>query len=150
MKALFVVALSVIAAPVHAEAVSGPATVADGDTLDVGGRKIRLFGIDAPELKQTCDLSGQSWACGEESARQLSELVGSQDVHCAGNEVDTYGRLLAVCTGPYGELNKLMVEHGWATAFRQYSQNYIAGELRARSGKQGLWAASHEARRHRP
>ena len=32
---------------------SGRADVIDGDTLDVAGTRIRLFGIDAPEVSQT-------------------------------------------------------------------------------------------------
>ena len=32
-------------------AFTGPARVIDGDTLDVGGVRIRLHGIDAPESK---------------------------------------------------------------------------------------------------
>ena len=44
--------------------VTGPATIIDGDTIVVAGERIRLQGIDAPELQQTCTAYGQPWACG--------------------------------------------------------------------------------------
>lgn len=130
-----------IAAPAAAETVSGPATVIDGDTLKVGERRVRLFGIDAPEAQQTCDRRGETWACGEESASQLRALVGSRQVACPGDEIDQYGRLVAVCSVGYVELNKTMVAEGWATAFRKYSTAYVADEIRAGSGRRGLWAS---------
>ena len=42
-----------------AEDISGKARVVDGDTIYVGSTKIRLFGIDAPEQKQTCTHKGK-------------------------------------------------------------------------------------------
>ena len=38
-----------------AESISGPAVVIDGDTIEVHGSQIRLYGIDAPEAAQTCE-----------------------------------------------------------------------------------------------
>lgn len=131
-----------LAFPASAETVSGTATVIDGDTLEVDGRRVRLFGIDAPELSQTCARDGEDWACGEEAAGQLRALVGSGPVHCRGDEVDQYARLLAVCSTGSLELNRAMVAEGWATAFRQYSQAYVADETRARASRQGLWGST--------
>jgi endonuclease YncB( thermonuclease family) len=58
---------AVVARPSSAD-VSGEPTVIDGDTLVVTGERIRLQGIDAPELHQTCTAYGQEWACGRTSA----------------------------------------------------------------------------------
>jgi len=48
-------------------ALSGPTgaiMVIDADTWDVGGQRVRVFGIDAPELAQTCKKpDGTTWAC---------------------------------------------------------------------------------------
>jgi endonuclease YncB( thermonuclease family) len=139
-------ALLVITAPVQAaaETLSGPAEVIDGDTLAVEGRKIRLFGIDAPELRQTCDRNGEAWACGEESARQLEELVASNPVECTGYEMDQYGRLVAVCRSGGFELNKTLVEQGWATAFRTYSDDYVVSETRAKMARRGIWSSAFD------
>lgn len=133
------------AAPGQAQSVSGDARAADGDSLVVAGQRVRLFGIDAPELDQTCDKDGSVWRCGEAAKAQLAELVAGQRIECRGQGADQYGRILAVCSGRYGEINRIMVEQGWATAFRQYSDAYIAEELRAKAARQGLWSSNFAA-----
>ncbi|MEE4316373.1 MAG: thermonuclease family protein [Erythrobacter sp.] len=138
-------ALSLAAPPAAAETVSGEARVVDGDSLEVAGRRIRLFGIDAPEGTQKCERSGERWACGEASAEQLKGLIGTDSVICEGNERDVYGRLLAVCRVAGVDLNRMMVAGGWATAFRRYSEDYVAEEMRARAAKTGLWASNFMA-----
>lgn len=61
----FVALALLAAAPAHAERIIGDARVVDGDTLEVSGTRIRLFGIDAPESKQQCaNASKQQYACG--------------------------------------------------------------------------------------
>jgi len=113
--------------------------VIDGDTLVIGAATIRLFGIDAPELDQSCSLDGRGWACGEEAAAQLRTITAGQIVHCAGNERDQHGRLVAVCSAAGYDLGATMVEYGWAVAFRRYSGDYIAHEHRAKATKAGIW-----------
>ena len=61
-------------------------------------KRIRLFGIDAPEATQLCYRGAESWPCGEASASELRDLIGSSEVICTGQETDQFGRLLAVCT----------------------------------------------------
>jgi endonuclease YncB( thermonuclease family) len=141
MRVLLILAASLIAFPAVAETVSGSATVVDGDTLGIGERRIRLFGIDAPEAQQTCQRRGETWSCGKESANQLRALIGSKQVACAGDETDQYGRLVAVCSVGYLELNRTMVAEGWATAYRKFSTAYVRDEIRADSGRRGLWAS---------
>jgi endonuclease YncB( thermonuclease family) len=138
------VALAMVSTPAAAEVVGGTAAVADGDTLEVDGRRIRLFGIDAPELAQTCERDGATWACGEEARSQLAALIGDRRVECSGNQSDTFGRLLAVCSVGATDLNRTMVEYGWATAFRRYSDDYVAFEVRARQARLGLWRSSFQ------
>ena len=58
---------------------------------------------------------------------------------CTGHEVDQYGRLVGLCSAGGTELNRAMVSSGWATAFRRYSEDYVAEESRARSARAGLW-----------
>ena len=142
--ALAAILLAAAATPVAAETVSGPAEVLDGDTLAVGDRRVRLFGIDAPEMGQTCDRNGESWACGEEAAGQLRQLTGTGEVICTGQEVDQYGRLVAVCHAGGFDLNKTLVQYGWATAFRQYSDAYIADETRAKMARRGIWSSTFD------
>src|SRR5512143_106246 len=77
--------------------VTGPATVIDGDTIVVEGERVRLQGIDAPELHQTCTAYGQEWPCGQTSAEWLRDRLRGRQVDCIGHARDRYGRLLAVC-----------------------------------------------------
>src|SRR5512132_1349135 len=74
--------------------VAGPVTVIDGDTVVVAGERIRLEGIDAPELHQTCTAYGQQWACGLTSAEWLKEHLKGRQIECVGHARDRYQRLL--------------------------------------------------------
>lgn len=55
------------------EMVSGSVKVIDGDTLVLDGKRIRLVGIDAPELRQVCQRDNQPWPCakGEKGQRTI-------------------------------------------------------------------------------
>lgn len=138
------VVISVIASPLLAQsnALHGEASIVDGDTLRIGETKVRLFGIDAPEFNQKCDRDGARWACGEEAKRQLQTLVEGRVVFCRQRDTDPYGRVVAVCHAGETELNRTMVANGWAVAFRQYADDYVADEVRARADKAGLWKSS--------
>ena len=63
--------------------ITGRAKIIDGDSLEVAGERIRLFGIDAPEARQQCrDTTGQDYACGRDAARVLTALIGGRPVSC--------------------------------------------------------------------
>ena len=130
-----------MAVPAAAQTLSGPVEVIDGDSLVVSGVSVRLFGIDAPEGKQTCTHRGANWQCGEEAATRLRNMIGASPVECRGQSMDTYGRTVAVCMVAGIELNRAMVEAGWATAFRKYSSDYVVDEARAKSAGRGIWAS---------
>lgn len=143
-KAFYFSLLVAVAMPasVSAQTLMGEASAVDGDSLSVAGMSVRLFGIDAPEGKQTCNRNGAQWACGEEAARQLASLVAGQQVVCRGRGTDDYGRTIATCNARGLELNRTMVEHGWAVAFRSYSSDYVPDEERAKAAKRGIWAST--------
>ena len=75
MKWLFVIGLALSPISVSAQDISGSGRAMDGDSLSMAGIAIRLHGVDAPELNQTCAREGQSWACGKESSAKLAQLV---------------------------------------------------------------------------
>jgi endonuclease YncB( thermonuclease family) len=144
MRRLLLPVLLAATTPATAQTISGPAEIVDGDSLLVSGISVRLFGIDAPEGKQTCNRSGATWRCGEEAATQMRNLIGGNPVECRGRDIDTYGRTLAICSVAGMEINRAMVEAGWATAFRKYSQDYVVEETRARAGHRGIWSSQFE------
>ena len=130
------------AGPGSAQLLEGAARAVDGDTLEIDGQRVRLYGIDAPESDQTCQRDGTNWPCGQIAAQQLSALVKGQQVVCNSKGTDHFGRILAVCSaGPEG-LNAVMVEQGWALAYRQYSDDYAAAELSAKNNRLGVWSST--------
>jgi endonuclease YncB( thermonuclease family) len=123
----------------------GNAWVADGDSIEVAGARIRLEGIDAPELDQTClDPDGRSWPCGRAAAHELRAHVRGRDLTCKPMAVDKYRRVLAVCALPDGsDLNAWMVQQGWAVA-SGHAGSYQSEQDEARAAGRGLWAGRFE------
>lgn len=115
---------------------TGTATASDGDSLRVGGDRIRLLGLDAPELDQICwDAAGAEWRCGRAAADKLSELVRAGQVECQPEGTDRYGRTLARCAVAGNDLGARMVRAGLALA----TDAYGADEAAAKRVKTGLW-----------
>ena len=137
---LIAIALSAAACalPAHAE-VSGQARVVDGDSLEIGGARIRLFGIDAPERGQSCRSGGQPWICGGLARLRLEEWISGRAVVCEEKDRDRYGRIVAVCRAGGEDLNAWMVAEGWALAYRRYSEAYADEEARAKAARAGVW-----------
>lgn len=121
-------------------AFAGPAVVVDGDTLHVGGERVRLFGVDAPELSQTCGAGASGVACGQLAADWLRSSVQGRVLQCVSVGTDRYGRLVARCRVGRADLGRSIVEAGWATAYRKYSLDYVDMEQRARAARRGIWA----------
>lgn len=119
--------------------------VVDGDTLELGGEKIRLYGIDAPEAGQSCaKLGGETWACGKAAIAAVERLVAGGDLACDDRGRDDYGRTLAVCTAGDVELNRALVDGGFAWSFRRYSHDYDGAEDAAHARGVGIWQAETE------
>lgn len=120
--------------------VSGTAHVLDGDTIDLGGVRIRLEGIDAPETGQTCGRKWVgTWSCGAAATNVLEKLTLGQDVTCNSTGTDKYGRMLGICRAGAIELNAEMVRQGYAWAFVKYSARYLDVEAEARASRAGVW-----------
>jgi clan AA aspartic protease (TIGR02281 family) len=129
-------------APAHARAdIAGAATVIDGDTIEIGRAKIRLYGIDAPELGQTCVAESQ-WRCGEQAARALDKKIAGEAVACAERGRNPEGLVVAVCRARGEDLGAWLVSEGWALAYRQHAAEYVDAELAARAAHRGVWRGS--------
>ncbi|SLN49392.1 Succinoglycan biosynthesis protein ExoI [Aquimixticola soesokkakensis] len=123
----------------------GAVRVVDGDTLDVGGTRVRLHGVDAPELSQTCkDAGGVTWACGAWSRDQLADLTPNR-VRCSETDVDRYGRVVARCFVGNNDVNAMMVTRGAARAYAKYSADYLGAEAQARAAQRGIWQGDNAA-----
>jgi micrococcal nuclease len=99
--------------PGYDETVSG-CTVTDGDTIRCNGERIRLLGIDTPELPGHCR-EGRECVEGDPYAatRSLADaLVGTIRISRAGE--DRYGRTLATLSSDKGDLSCWQLQHGQA------------------------------------
>lgn len=120
--------------------LAGNANVIDGDTLEIAGIAVRLEGIDAPELRQSCAAEdGRQVACGKRASRALVSAIGGSTVDCEILGQDGYGRLLGDCAVNGENLNARMVRDGWAVAFVKYSDRFAPEESQARSQQAGIW-----------
>jgi endonuclease YncB( thermonuclease family) len=129
-----------LAAPLPGTVLEGRAQVVDGDTIEIAGQRIRLEGIDAPEQAQTCTTANAApWACGKAATRALFELVGQETVACESVGNDKYGRILGLCFLDGEDINRYMVEAGYAWAFVKFSSKYVNEESAARTAKIGIW-----------
>ena len=118
----------------------GVAVVTDGDSIALGGERIRMRGIDAPEYSQTCRRDGADYPCGKLSRQSLVRLIAGRPVSCIGWQRDRYGRLLGDCQAGGVDLNRSQVAAGWAVAYGDFETE----EAAARAGKAGIWAGTFD------
>lgn len=133
------------------EEIFGFPNIVDGDTIRIDNYKIRLEGIDAPEMKQRCkkekfkisSIIGltfyEDYNCGAVSKENLVEKIGSSKIKCISISQDRYKRYLATCFRDKINLNKWMVRNGHALAYKRYSKKYVLDEEFAKENKLGLW-----------
>lgn len=119
--------------------IEGHAVVVDGDTLAVSGMQLRLEGIDAPELAQSCEVGDELWPCGEAAANALGEWIAGRRISCIKKGVDRYQRTLARCFVDGADMQSWIVSKGWALAYIKYSSDYVDAEGVARVNAAGIW-----------
>jgi endonuclease YncB( thermonuclease family) len=112
--------------------ISGRAYVTDGDGLRIAGTEIRLFGVDAPEIKHPYGIKAKS---------ALIELCKGQQVRAEVVDTDHHGRAVARCHLQDGrDLSAEMVKLGLAIDWPKFSggayQRYEPPDVRRR-----LWLA---------
>lgn len=93
--------------------IAGRARVIDGDTIVVAGVKVRLNGVDAPELDNRT---------GYDSKRAMIAIVGRQQITCALNGERSYDRMVGICYLPNGaDIGAELIRHGEALDCPRYS-----------------------------
>ena len=133
--------------------ITGFAKIVDGDTIKINSKKIRLYGIDAPEKKQKCKKTyltisfmsfTKDYMCGEVSTEKLIKKINKQKLNCNILDVDRYKRLIGECFKRNINLNSWMVSNGYAVAYRKYSKKYVSDEINAKNNKLGIWQGKFE------
>lgn len=130
---------TIINSEVGTHTIIGRASVIDGDTIEIHGTRIRLFGIDAPESDQSCTIQRKPFRCGQQAAFALADKIDNKVVNCRPKDRDRYGRVVAVCLIDGEDINAWMVTNGWAIAYRYYSNDYVRQEEQASKSKIGIW-----------
>jgi len=120
----------------------------DGDSLRAGnGEEYRLFGIDAPELHQSCkEANGTDWLCGRAAKVKLTKLIKGGNVACQVRDTDRFGRNVAVCSAEgVPDLGEAMVRDGYAIDLGpKYGNPYADAEAEARAAKRGIWRGTFQ------
>lgn len=150
---VFLASVNLTGTAAAAHEVTGKVTaVHDGDTFTINGvTKIRIFGIDAPELKQQCRVDaiptpGPSpcLPCGQRAREALAALVLGKDVTCT-ERGRSYDRIVGECTVGKIELGPKMLSSGQAVVYRQFLKKadratYVGAEASAKRAAEGLWS----------
>ncbi|TCK31456.1 endonuclease YncB(thermonuclease family) [Ancylobacter aquaticus] len=121
--------------------LTGAVRVADGDSLEIEGERVRLEGIDAPELHQDCGEGLTAWPCGMKARGALAALVARGEVSCRPMDEDRYGRAVARCAVEGADIGAELVRQGWAVAL---GLAYRAEERAAKSAGAGIWSGPFE------
>src|SRR5258705_12321689 len=144
---LLVVAACLCLSTAFADNPTGQATVIDGDTLEMHGERIRLWGIDAPESSQLCrNNESLQYQCGAKAANELDTFITRRPVDCLPLSLDQYVRTVAVCSIGGVDLAGWLVRNGRALDWPQFSKGkYDKAQRDADHAGSGIWAGSYVA-----
>jgi endonuclease YncB( thermonuclease family) len=118
----------------------------DGDTIRAAnGAEYRIFGIDAPELHQSCtEANGKSWLCGRAAKTKLTNFISRGNVSCEVRATDRFGRSVAVCSAEgVPDIGEALVRDGYAVDLAP-TYPYRDAEAEAREAKRGIWRGRFE------
>jgi len=144
MIRLATVAALAFVQPVAAQSIIGTARAGDGDSFTVGDQKVRLYGIDAPEYRQTCQVGYSNWACGADAAAALRKIIDNRSVRCISRDRDVYGRVVASCFVDGQDVAAQIVRQGFAIVLENGQNDYAAIEARAKALKVGIWGSKFD------
>lgn len=121
-------------------------SVIDGDSFKDATAEYRIYGIDAPEYRQTCkDAENRDWPCGKSARTALAEALRKGEHNCDVRARDQYGRMIVSCWTDDRDLGASLVEYGHAISSDNFDQViYGREEARAEKFKRGIWQGSFE------
>lgn len=129
-----------------ATVISGPARVVDGDTVRIGSTRIRIQGIDAPELQDRClRRDGRKWDCGRWSAEVARARFEGRTLDCRDLGERSHDRVVAQCLDGPDDFAAVMLTKGAARACERYARQhphssvYMALEAAAASARRGIF-----------
>lgn len=125
-----------------AEEVRGYASVRSGNQILIGKRTVRLFGVEAPEIDDICQIEDAKMKCGVVAWSQLIQLADGWHLSCDIEIKVKGGADFATCYIGERDVNEGMVRSGWAKAIRKQTNRYVVDEEDAKASKRGLWARS--------
>lgn len=115
-------------------------SVVSGNVIDVGGMRIRLWGIRLPEAAAMCHRGDGSRACAAFSRRMLERFIGYEELRCLVMVSQPGQPVGAKCSVREEDLGHLMVLSGWATDDGAESGGFYAlQEEVAREQRVGMW-----------
>jgi endonuclease YncB( thermonuclease family) len=123
------------ASTAQADNLAGQASIIDGDTIEIHGTRIRLWGVDAPESSQLCrGEDSLQYRCGAKAANELDAFIARRLVDCSPISLDQYRRTVAVCSIDGVDLGDWLVRNGLALDWPQYSKGKYDEAQRALVG----------------
>ncbi|MGY3622555.1 endonuclease YncB(thermonuclease family) [Bradyrhizobium sp. USDA 10063] len=139
--ALYLVALLNGSGAAAVTEFEGVPRIIDGDTVQFGGAKLQLNGIDAPQLDQSClDARGFRLKCGVQARERLETRAGGRIWVCTAVRQTSSGLLFGHCEVNGEDIGRQMVQSGWAIASTTGSVTYLESEALARASAAGLWS----------
>ncbi len=122
-----------------ADVISGNAQAVDAGTIEINGERIRLHGIETPDIDLICDWSGKPVECGAIAKAALMDLITGTAVTCELTGARVQDSVVAVCQAQGFDLSANMVHTGWAFANREVTDIYVAIEEKAKAARRGFW-----------
>ena len=119
--------------------VKGTAKAIKGDVIEIDRQRIKLYGIEAPELEQLCYIKSKPWHCGLAAKQRLAKKIADKSLTCLKREQKKDNMPLAECFVEKENLNAWLVGQGWAIADRQDSRNFISHEIIAQRNLKGIY-----------
>lgn len=120
--------------------LTGRAFAVSGELLRIGGKLVKLTGIEAPEAKHPClKENGRRWNCSATARSALERIVRGKSVSCLASSQNDDGLTLAACHIEDADVGGELVRGGYVFAADGFFAAYSSAEDEARNSKLGIW-----------